>query len=367
MLNQLFFADPRGLWLGDVTHGPYNDYAPAVVTFNVSNNYEVRITDETGYKPCDIFGSVGRLEIKNITSHDLRTWFELPHRSQELTYSLAHNELYWQIVPFKLFVTNKLTSLVGGKDSGPVIIFHKKVPREMGVFDVANPHDRANFLLALAVLNPDKKTLDGAIEITATALPSRGGHRIEAQRTQSPGNSVISSLYRPRRALEIRWQLAAGLDLSKLAGMVDKAKTPITGSIRIVSPSRSLGTADQRPDLGDPIDSTDFPARITYAINYNIAVNKIGFVEDQAGIAIAVGALEVPPRDVTVAFDKPHVGKVLEQYLEFGPGHCTGMHEIPQDDFDAGVNFSRYWWNVPLDPSDPNWEHFEDYDPSVIY
>ena len=89
-------------------------------------------------------------------------------------------------------------------------------------------------------------------------------------------------------------------------------------------------------------------------------------MEDQSGIAIAAGADQIPPRDVTVAFDKPHIGHVLSRYIEFGNGHCTGMHEIPEDEYQRGVNFCRYWRTVPLDPSDLA-AGFETYRPSRQY
>jgi hypothetical protein len=156
------------------------------------------------------------------------------------------------------------------------------------------------------------------------------------------------------------------MDMDKLNDRLGRTG-PITGSIRIVSPSRSLGTADQGPLPGEPVDSCDFPARITYAINYNIAINDEVFVDDQAGIAIAVGVDDVPPRDVKVAFDKPHIGHVLDRYLEFGVGDCTGMKEITQEEYDHGVNFCRYWRSVPLDPDPARWADFRDFDPSREY
>jgi hypothetical protein len=110
-------------------------------------------------------------------------------------------------------------------------------------------------------------------------------------------------------------------------------------------------TADQGPEPGALTDSADFPARIVYAINYNIFVNKVRFIEDQAGIAQAVGVHAIPPRDVRVAFDKPHAGDVLGQYLEFREGTCTGMKEISADEFYRGIEYCRYWRSVRLDTS----------------
>ena len=87
-----------------------------------------------------------------------------------------------------------------------------------------------------------------------------------------------------------------------------------------------------------------------YAASYHIFINRERFVEDQAGVALADGVHEIPPRDVTVAFDKPHAGEVLGRYLEFGPGHCTGMHEITMARYLVGKSISEYWRTQPLNP-----------------
>lgn len=381
MLSRLFFDnDPRGFDLEQ--NGPkvpgtdnpkYCDYVPASVTFNVSNNYEVEahpITDsKAAVRAEDIFASARELEIRNLTSHHTRVWSDNQGRGQGRTYSLPGNRIFWQIVP-----ADKVNGLgLLDKDTkAPVVVFHKKPARlsedrtvtKDSRFDVRNGKDRADFLLAIAPIGKDGR-------ITASSHGGDACNRLEALSVQQHGNVTLSPHYRPIRDLEIRWRLAKGMDLERLAELVRNAAPRggdgvLSGSIRIVSPARSLGTAEQGPVGDEPYDSCDFPARLTYAVNYNIFINREQFVEDQAGIAIAVGALEIPPRDVTVAFDKPHIGQVLSQYLEFGPGHCTGMHEIPEHEFEHGVKFCRYWRTVPLKNDPGSWTDFEDFDPETF-
>ncbi len=365
MLSELFFGDPRGYWLGRAEGCRYRDFVPATVTFRVSNNYDVDVDEGSGLGACDLFGPTRELEIRNLTSHDLRTWSDVAERGEAKTYSLPSNRIYWQILPGEALGKCGARDVYGDVGDGPVILFHNMPPRGERRFDMADEEARAGHLLAVGKLDGgDGKGRGGSF--VARAPYGRDGFGLEALKVQQSGNVTLSPLYRPKRDLEIRWRLADGLDRERLIDRLKQAGS-LSGSIRIVSPARSLGTADQGPVLGEPLDCCDFPARITYAINYAIAVNREQFVEDQAGIAIAVGVDDVPPRDVTVAFDKPHIGHVLDRYLEFGPGHCTGMHEITQEEYDRGVNFCRYWRTVPLDPDPGAWAGFEDFDPTRDY
>lgn len=360
MLSELFFDDPRGYWLGNEKqpHPRYRDYVPATVTFRVSNHYDVTV--DGGGTADTLFASADSLEIRNLTSHDLRTWSPIEERGEALTYNLPGNRIYWQILSPEAVKQSRARGLFGERADGPVIVFHNKARG----FDLGNERDRADHLLAVGGLPGEDQR--GDRRFAAGAPYAREGHLLEALKVQQDGNVTLSPLYRPKGDLEIRWALAEGGPAAVGRALKD-AGGVLSGAIRIGSPSRSLGTADQGPVGDEPADCCDFPARITYAINYSIAVNSEEFVEDQAGIAIAVGVDDIPPRNVTVAFDKPHIGHVLSRYLEFGPGHCTGMHEISQAEYDHGVNFCRYWRTVPLDPTDPGWASFEDFDPSRVY
>lgn len=382
MLNVLFFDDPRGHLVTNPKTG-FADYVPATVTFNVANHYHVLPHPKLNIGACELFGSERSIEIRNLTSHTLRTWNRFSERDrQNWFYSHPHQRIYWEILLPEQLTAFKLDYLYdASKDFGDeltkgaaMMVFHKKPPPTEGgatqPFDMGLAEDRAQYLLAVTTFDPvmqpgTSRTLAGTFK---AILPSRG---FESNLTQLRGNSVLSSLYRPREPLEIRWLLnpkikdAAGVATFVKDTLKQSGEKKFSGFIQIASPARSLGTADQSPDVGSPTDSADFPARLTYATNYNIFLNREQFVEDNAGIAIAVGAIEVPPRDVTVAFDKPHVGHVLQKYLEFGPGHCTGMHEITSAEYKAGLNFARYWRTVPLDRTD--WSGFEPYDPTKEY
>jgi hypothetical protein len=367
-LNQLFFQDPRGR-LTEV--GGKLDYVPATVTFDVSNNFEIGINaiQDREVDPYRIFGPGRDLEIRNLSSHHFRVWAQNSERDMAWLYSQPDQRIYWEIWPSGTLMQRGLRNSLGVPEAGPVVLFHKRRP-----YIDARPAlpdwttaDRSRYLLAVAQFGAAGP---GMSFIAVLPRTQRG---FEANVVQLPGNSVISSFQRQREPLRIHWRFSQAVGNTDALDAVvkDITKTtdqPLRGWIRLVSPSRSLGTADQAPDVGDPIDSADFPARITYAINYNIHLNRERFVEDQAGIAIAVGADQIPPRDVTVAFDKPHLGHVIGRYLEFDRGHCTGMHEITEVEYKSGLNFCRYWRTVPLDPTDnAAWAAFADYDPDHQY
>ncbi|MGJ0535588.1 hypothetical protein [Methylocystis sp.] len=384
MLNILFFEDPRGR-LVTLDNG-LADYVPATVTFNVANHYRVRLDPLLKAHAADLFGDERDIDIRNFTSHSLRTWNEIAARGTDSWfYGHPHQLLYWEIllpedlkgiqkdIDYLYDAATKRGENKLSKDAS-LMIFHKKQPDIHGAFNLSSAEDRVRYLVAVTTFDPliepgTARALPGTFRAT---LPVRG---FESSLTQLRGNTVLSSLYRPREPLEIRWRLNDEFrDASGVTNYVSDVlrrtgSKRFNGYLELSSPARSLGTADQAPDIGYPFDSADFPARITYAINYNIGINHQRVVEDNAGIAIAVGTVEVPPRDVTVAFDKPHVGHVIEKYLEFGPGHCTGMHEITSAEYRAGVNFARYWRTVPLKHDDPRWDppHFKPYDPNVEY
>lgn len=369
MLNELFHDDPRGRWtVLDAATGA-GDYVPVSVSFTVANHYQVGVDPGFNVSAHDVFGDVRNLELRDLTSHHLRIWSELPERDARWTYGLPQNRLYWQVIPSATIKANaRAFASFSAGSPGPLIVFHKKPPR-LGLsparFDASDPMDIAKYLVAVSDLTGSSSS---ELPQWVGTLSKRG---LLANQVQLPGNSFLSSIRRQRSTLEVRWTPPqSARDLAAFDAHLLDASGPqraVTGWIQIGSPARSLCTADQGPDLGRPVDSADFPARITYAINYHIFLNKERFVEDQAGVATAVGVTEIPPRDVTVAFDKPHLGHVLQRFLEFSAGHCTGMHEISEAEFRAGVNYCRYWRTTPLDPHDPEWSQYRDYDPSHAY
>jgi len=120
------------------------------------------------------------------------------------------------------------------------------------------------------------------------------------------------------------------------------------GFLHEVSPPQSFCVADYGPAPGQPEDSSDFPARITYSASYNVFLNNVQIICDQAGVAMARNVLQIPPRDVLVAFEKPFAGELdvpddgdrrtprRRIRIEFGSGTCTGMVEISQSDWERG-------------------------------
>lgn len=391
MLTQLFYNDPRGLFVEDMATG-FADYVPPAVSFRVSQNYHIEADPGQGIDPLEIFSNPRDIEIRNLTSHHLRVWTSVPQREQSPNfYSYRNNKIYWQVIPpqtrekMNLAFLSQAMELMSGSavaKEEPLIVFHKKapgIPGESDDFDLASAQDRARYLLAVSTLRTSgtlKQRGDDRLIATAT-LPVRG---FTSNLVQLPGNSILSSFYRARQPLEIRFALNPAFkapgDVNDLVSRKISGSTrdKITGWIHIVDPPKSLGTADQAPEPGYPIDSADFPARITYAANYDIFVNNERFVDDQSGIAIAVGVDQIPPRDVKVAFEKPQAGLVLNNYLEFAAGSCTGMEQITEQEFRDGSNFARYWRTVPLAPggmqlmgAGGGGPIFEDYDPSRTY
>lgn len=351
MLNRLFFDHPLGQF-----HPETNTYVPAIITFTVSHNYSVEGDDHR-----EIFGHEKYLEIRNLTSHHLRTY------DSDGIYSPPNNRIYWQVIDPET-VDNK--RLIATSPQVPVVVFHKKRPIDAvrniaTAFDINKPEDVSQYLLGVANFSDSIRAgSNDLIEGSRNQFKTRMRFQesdIETNLSQLRGNTVISPQYQPRSPLEFRWRLNSQFrQIDQLKNFIGRQ-----GSIKIVSPARSLGTADQAPDVGHPIDSADFPARISYAINYDISINREKFVEDQAGIAIAVGADQVPPRDVVVAFEKPHVGPVLQKILDFKAGWCTGMQEISEKEYLDGLNFARYARTAPLDPN--SLTSFRSYDPNKEY
>jgi hypothetical protein len=333
LLNELFYGDPLGtsrvppapdpkkLIVNGIDRLERRRQQVAVMTFTLSRNFFKYDDDQNlSLGPVEGFNPKSErqepfLSIDNLTSHDV-----------------ADNYIYWQIEQ--------------NKDKGYSVLFHCKPPegkrpsmlKTAGVDNgksMISKEDRRHLLARADVVADNvEKAIGANDEFIATLTEEEHAESIV---TPSEGNTVISKLVRPLAPVRIRWRLGT-----------DPGKGPKSGRIRIVSPAKSICTAHQGPDLGGPTDSADFPARIMYAASYHIFINRERFVEDQAGVAIADGVHEIPPRDVTVAFDKPHAGEVLGRYLEFGPGHCTGMHEITMLQYLAGKSIAEYWRTQPL-------------------
>lgn len=86
-------------------------------------------------------------------------------------------------------------------------------------------------------------------------------------------------------------------------------------------------------------DGADFPATIIYSACYDVFVNDEKIIDAQMGVAICTPIVELPPRNVLVAFEKPFEDRV--RGIAFRSGCCWGMHWISLLDFLAGVNRAR--------------------------
>lgn len=100
-----------------------------------------------------------------------------------------------------------------------------------------------------------------------------------------------------------------------------------------ITQPRSICVALQR--------DADYPAIIHYNAIYDIYLDSKRIVRKQPGVAMATGVTEIPPRNVTVAFQKPF----KSQEINLGPGTCEDMQDITREEFrsgrDVGIGIRR--------------------------
>lgn len=82
---------------------------------------------------------------------------------------------------------------------------------------------------------------------------------------------------------------------------------------------------------------SDYPAIIVYNAIYDVYLDRERVVHNQPGVAFATGVREIPPRNVTVAFEKPYES----ERFWFGSGCCTGMRSITAEEFERGATQGR--------------------------
>lgn len=82
---------------------------------------------------------------------------------------------------------------------------------------------------------------------------------------------------------------------------------------------------------------SDYPAMIVYNAVYDVYVGRERIIEKQPGTAIATPVFEIPPRNVTVAFEKPFESDVFG----FSAGTCEGMRSIDGTEFARGAAEAR--------------------------
>jgi hypothetical protein len=77
----------------------------------------------------------------------------------------------------------------------------------------------------------------------------------------------------------------------------------------------------------------DYPAMIVYNAIYDVYLGSEKIVENQPGTAFATPVWTVPPRNVTVAFEKPFDSDLFA----FAAGACEGMRSIGSEEFERGL------------------------------
>jgi len=106
----------------------------------------------------------------------------------------------------------------------------------------------------------------------------------------------------------------------------------------------------------------DYPAMIVYDAVYDVYLNDVKIIDKQAGVAFATGVMEIPPRNITVAFHKPFslsearkkdraldakLGDV-ESAFELDPGTCEDMTQITREQFMEGTRQAAQFRERPL-------------------
>lgn len=121
-----------------------------------------------------------------------------------------------------------------------------------------------------------------------------------------------------------------------------------TASEDVVQPN-SLALALQK--------TSDFPALIVYSAIYDIYLDDVKIVSKRAGTAMGRGVVEIPPRNVTVAFSKPQKVTLAGESIptmEFCCGSCEDMQTITREEFEAGLAEARAVRMAKSSNSDPS-------------
>jgi hypothetical protein len=108
--------------------------------------------------------------------------------------------------------------------------------------------------------------------------------------------------------------------------------------------------------------TSDFPALIVYSAIYDIYLDNVKLVSKRAGTAMGRGVVEIPPRNVTVAFTKPQKvtlgggsgAAASGPTMEFCCGSCEDMQTITREEFEAGLAEARAVRLAKKSNSDPS-------------
>lgn len=145
------------------------------------------------------------------------------------------------------------------------------------------------------------------------------------------------------------------IDAWELHGYSKVLDAHITFKLSDTVKPKSLGVSLQK--------NKDYPAMIVYNAIYDIYLDDVKVGENRAGVAFATGVMEIPPRNITVAFHKPfsferprngRVGGNVKPNKRhdnicitepcpcnedwcMGPGSCEDMESISAEAFEAGA------------------------------
>jgi hypothetical protein len=147
------------------------------------------------------------------------------------------------------------------------------------------------------------------------------------------------------------------IDAWELYGYSKVLNANITFKLSNTVKPKSLGVALQK--------DKDYPAMIVYNAIYDIYLNDVKIGENQAGVAFATGVMEIPPRNITVAFHKPFAFNLdrskkspgtarkntvcitdpcpCEGDFCYGSGTCEDMESISASQFEAGATKAKVY------------------------
>ena len=161
---------------------------------------------------------------------------------------------------------------------------------------------------------------------------------------------VINELgFREMRFTIEKWELFgrsnlydADIVFSATPGVVQPKSLAFAPKMAV--PRECLGAGAFTPKCRRLLDNvtelsrSDFPALIVYNAIYDVYVNDKKIVSQEPGVAMARGAMQIPPTGITVAFQKPID---VPGVIKICPGTCSGMVTIPESTFNAGLDTAR--------------------------
>jgi hypothetical protein len=143
------------------------------------------------------------------------------------------------------------------------------------------------------------------------------------------------------------------IDSWDLYGYSKALNANITFKLSSTVHPKSLGVALQK--------GKDYPAMIVYNAIYDVFLNDVKIAENRPGVAFATGVMEIPPRNITVAFEKPFsladarakdtsgALKVLFDTatpptdFTLSSGTCEDMRSITPDEYSTGVSMAEQY------------------------